>query len=335
MLLQSVEAILQQSAAEPEPSSSTVAEFDSAQNTPASTSCCNHCHAPQKCPSLEAKSTQTDLKTPTLLPASRIFQLSSHDQEVVTETQTSAGTASESTSRSSSTGDKLAALSATSALASQPHAADVDIVSSSESFEDSGSDVDPTYRPPETEHESDVDSASELEGCDTPPDPVSDRKYIVNDNQLDQLFLFCRQCGKSVVNVEKKEIGSMLVVETLCIEDHTMVWHSQPHHGQGWTLHGCGTWIIAAAILLSGGSFQGIALFASLLNLAFIGEHSFYYTQKNILCPVIDKVWRDHITVVQGYFRGGMVDICGDGRCDSPGYSAKYGRLFYTDNDES
>ena len=42
-----------------------------------------------------------------------------------------------------------------------------------------------------------------------------------------------------------------------------------------------------AAILLSGGLFSTFFTFASLLNLAFIGGRTFYYIQKQLLCPVV------------------------------------------------
>ena len=126
----------------------------------------------------------------------------------------------------------------------------------------------------------------------------------------------------------KKEHGSLLSAETTCAADHIVVWHSQPTHGRGYTLGGCGTWLIAAAILFCGGSFQTFALFATLLNLAFVGERSYFDTQKSLLCPVVHKAWQDHVASIREYFRGKEVKVCGDARCDSPGYSAKYGKLF-------
>ena len=92
-----------------------------------------------------------------------------------------------------------------------------------------------------------------------------------------------------------------------------------------------GNILLSAAILLSGGLFSTFYLFASLLNFAFIGKSTFYELQHRILWPVIDKAWHDHVGVVQMLAQGRALRLCGDARCDSPGYSATYGTYTLMD----
>ena len=84
--------------------------------------------------------------------------------------------------------------------------------------------------------------------------------------------------------------------------------------------------LFAGSILFSGNSFQNINSFAHRLNLAFIGKSFFYDIQKEFLFPVVNKAWKDHQeNLFEEVKKSKKLDICGDGRCDSPGHNAKYG----------
>ena len=316
---------------------------------------CKHCHWPCPCPQVASESTQTtamcsvpasakntaaSCSIPASATASMATALPLRDESTCIRAGGVAIVAADELGQPAA-GSKLrpshsetGAAAGKAILPSDRHVSRPIHAESLSGPESDDSDRDPTYVPPgSTRKDNDIgaetsdDDADKREAADIPVTPVTDRKYIVHEQQLDELFTRCRKCGQSVLEIKKKEHGSLVSVQTTCTNHHTMVWYSQPHHGRGFTLSGCGTWLIAAALLLSGGSFQTFALFASLLNLAFIGERSFDKTQKILLCPVINKAWQDHLTAVKGYFRGQTIQICGDGRCDSPGYSAKYGKL--------
>ena len=83
--------------------------------------------------------------------------------------------------------------------------------------------------------------------------------------------------------------------------------------------------MIAACILLSGSLFGKAAWFADLLNLAFLSSSTFYIMQAKYLTPVINFAWLREKTRVFQMLMAESLTIAGDGRCDSPGYSAKYG----------
>ena len=188
-------------------------------------------------------------------------------------------------------------------------------------------DDDPSYEPSE---EMDVSLAESCTTADEdctpdPTHPVSDRKFVVFESQLDQLLARCQSCGQVVEEKEKKVTGSLLSVTCHCLNGHTTVWDSQPTYGRGMFKTGIGNILIAAAILFSGGVYSTFSLWASLLNLSFIGRSTFFHIQSTILCPVVNYVWLLQVEAIHFLCKGRKVKLSGDGRCDSPGYSAKFG----------
>ena len=76
--------------------------------------------------------------------------------------------------------------------------------------------------------------------------------------------------------------------------------------------------------------------FAKHLNLQFVSSSHYYTTQKTILFPVVQNTWRrSQIAIVKKMKQSRSVDVCGDGRCDSPGYSAKYGTYTLIDEESN
>ena len=121
----------------------------------------------------------------------------------------------------------------------------------------------------------------------------------------------------------------MITVKTTCLKGHSYTWKSQP------TINGTATGniLIPAAILFSGNTFTHIYNFANVC-VQFVSSSHFYKIQDKHLLPVIHNKWQSsQAEIVQQVSQVNHVDICGDGRCDSPGHSAKYGA--YTMMDES
>jgi hypothetical protein len=86
-----------------------------------------------------------------------------------------------------------------------------------------------------------------------------------------------------------------------------------------------GNLLAAAAILFCGGSYTKFSQFADILKLQFMSESTFYRIQDAALIPVINETWQKHQASLLQQFKVAPVSLLGDGRCDSPGYSAKYG----------
>ena len=63
------------------------------------------------------------------------------------------------------------------------------------------------------------------------------------------------------------------------------------------------------------------------MNVACISESTFYRHVSSYVSPVVIKQWKEHqdqLFSSLGAGDNGLV-LAGDGRCDSPGYCAKYG----------
>ena len=93
-----------------------------------------------------------------------------------------------------------------------------------------------------------------------------------------------------------------------------------------------GNLLLSAAILLCGLTFSGIANLADVFNLVMFGERYFYKLQKEYLYPVVHTNYVMQQEAVIEYLRGNKLHLSGDGRCDSPGYSAKYGTYSLMDS---
>jgi hypothetical protein len=85
-----------------------------------------------------------------------------------------------------------------------------------------------------------------------------------------------------------------------------------------------GNLLLPAAILFSGLTFAKFAYAANILKLNVISESEFYKVQTQYLFPVIKSAWELNRDKVELSFEGEELVLCGDGRCDSPGHSAKY-----------
>ena len=156
---------------------------------------------------------------------------------------------------------------------------------------------------------------------------LNKKKFIVFENELLKLFKFCQQCGSPTDTTTMIQHGSMVTVKTSCMSGHTVTWKSQPQvKGTA-----AGNLLITAAIVFSGNTYKHAADFAKHLNLQFISSY-YYKIQRKIIFPVIQKAWKkNQAEVVKQLKQNKSVDLCGDGRCDSPGHSARYGTYTLMD----
>lgn len=186
---------------------------------------------------------------------------------------------------------------------------------------------DRTYVP-ESESESE-DDMDEVRGINHITD---ERKFIVFESSLDQLFAAarCLECNSAILNVNKTVVGTMLKVQTECINGHTSLnWTSQPIVGDRMP---AGNLLCSAAVLFSGQNYSSAARYAELLNLQFIGQTAFYKIQRNYLVPVINDCWiKERESVIAELKTRDAVQLAGDGRCDSPGFCAKYCTYTFMD----
>lgn len=141
-----------------------------------------------------------------------------------------------------------------------------------------------------------------------------------------QLFTTCHQCGVLLEEEDKKvtTAGTRIHIKWSCLKGHSGEWESCPQL--------CGmpenNLLVASSILFTGSTYTEIFDWAELLNLQIPKKTTFYSLQSTYLIPVIEYAYQDHhkelMRNLQLQTIGGGISICGDGRSDSPGFSAKY-----------
>lgn len=193
--------------------------------------------------------------------------------------------------------------------------------------------VDSSFVPLSSTSTSSRGSSSDIPSADGAKN-WSERKWIVNESMLMQLFRTCHQCG--VANEDKKvtTAGTRISIEWRCLNGHIGEWHSCPE------LRGMSgnNLLVAASILFTGTTYTEIVDWAELLNLQIPKKTTFYSLQSTYLIPVIEYAYRDHQNEIMANLHlqtiAGGIAVCGDGRSDSPGFSAKYTTYSFM-NDET
>ncbi|XP_077523033.1 uncharacterized protein LOC144133822 [Amblyomma americanum] len=102
--------------------------------------------------------------------------------------------------------------------------------------------------------------------------------------------------------------------ETLCANHQFLTWSSQPMIND----KAAGNVLMSAAMLFAGTSPTSVPRMFNYVNVQVFTSRTFYNYQRGYLLPAIDK---------EELFRqleGCTVDLAGDGRCDSPGFCAKF-----------
>lgn len=176
-------------------------------------------------------------------------------------------------------------------------------------------------------------STDTQESLDT---PVSQRVFLVYEDQLNELLLRCMKCGSPIIQEDTKEVqneGSQLTLELTCASNCTYRWHSQPRL-KG--TKGAGNVLLTASIFFSGIHFAKFDRFCCNMNLKTISEDTYTALRKKHVFPVLNKTWVAEQEAVLSEIRSQEeVVLCGDGRCDSPGHSAKYCTYTFLDTQSS
>ncbi|CAN7984474.1 unnamed protein product, partial [Ixodes hexagonus] len=117
-----------------------------------------------------------------------------------------------------------------------------------------------------------------------------------------------------------KGVGTLLVVRTSCPAGHMNRWESQPYiNGRG-----AGNLLLSSLVLFTGASPTRTLRLFQLMNIQVFSKKTYFNYQQAILVPAVEEVWRDEQEKLIEELRDQPLDLAGDGRCDSPGFSAKY-----------
>ena len=159
-------------------------------------------------------------------------------------------------------------------------------------------------------------------------DHVQQDRVIVDTSLL--LGLFKNNCQQpsctgqcSVVNCTTD--GGVLRVTWRCSNGHFGSWASskvlcEKNNQKIYT----NTITIAAAIIVTGNNYEKYSLLCKFLKLHSVSRSTFMRVQRKFVIPVIEQFWKDMKETIWKTFHGESVILCGDGRNDSPGHSAKY-----------
>ncbi|XP_059912251.1 uncharacterized protein LOC132461213 [Gadus macrocephalus] len=139
------------------------------------------------------------------------------------------------------------------------------------------------------------------------------------------LFKFCQMCGKPISSKTIFDSGAQRRVKWMCLGGHSGTWTSSPDvRGMPEV-----NLLSAAAVLFRGGTSTELSDWCQTMGLQMIGTTTFYNIQKAYLHPAIENGYREKRTelLARVYLEqedGKSPHLAGDGRCDSPGFNAKY-----------
>ena len=158
--------------------------------------------------------------------------------------------------------------------------------------------------------------------------PHIEAKYIIFESALLELFKVCPYCcGDSDANVSFV-MGTLVVVQQKCCStacNFRRKWYSQPFIGN----LPAGNVLLSASILYAGASPTKVLRTLSSMNVASIAYSTYLDHQRKYLQPAIVSCWERNQFSLIGEFGDDKLTIGGDGRCDSPGHTAKYGSYTF------
>ena len=137
------------------------------------------------------------------------------------------------------------------------------------------------------------------------------------------LFQHCVLCKTKTPGVVR-ECGTAIYINQTCTScGHVRKWESQPKIG---TI-AAGNLLLSAAILASGSLPTKSLRMLKIMGVATIHRNTFFRHQKAHLEPAVNQVYHDHQSGIIASLKemGSPLVLTGDGRCDSPGHSAKFG----------
>lgn len=128
------------------------------------------------------------------------------------------------------------------------------------------------------------------------------------------------------VTQDVTSIGSRVEITRKCRNGHSQKWISSEvlgaKHNSDFYLNDN---LLDAAIIISGNNYSKFALLCKALGLSIISSNTFIRFRKHCAAPVISDVWNKmNALIVDVLKQYEEICLCGDGRNDSPGHSARY-----------
>ena len=179
-------------------------------------------------------------------------------------------------------------------------------------------DNDTSYNPTEDE-----ECEDEPETEDTTAEKIDKTSFLlVSWANILQLLASCRYCGTRTTISKICLRGSSVSVFLSCETEHVYTWRSQP------TIRkmALGNLRLVCGTILAGSTYNCLREICEFSKVRIFSHVTFNKIQAKIVRPVVHEFWKDdNERVVQAAISAGHIRVCGDGQCDSPGHSAKYG----------
>jgi hypothetical protein len=160
-------------------------------------------------------------------------------------------------------------------------------------------------------------------------DAEEEKYFLVGESALFHLMSVCRVplCTQTCTITVQRTVGTMLVTTSQCEKGHVSHWNSQARHKtMPW-----GNLLTAGAILFSGiNSSKALHMF-EVLKVEMFSSRTYQLIQASYLVPTSIMVWDEHQADLLTAAKDKPLVLGGDGRCDSPGLSAKYGTYSLMD----
>ena len=161
---------------------------------------------------------------------------------------------------------------------------------------------------------------------------IDDQKCISSVSQLKALVgKKCRMenCDGDITDISHKVCGFCVKLEWVCHKNHRSIWYSSPFYAAGLALN----YIVEGALLLSGGQINQFRRFCQFANIGKCSTASFYQNQRLYVSTAVDQEFEELREQIINEIKaeGNSIILCGDGRMDSPGFSATKGSYTMMD----
>lgn len=135
-----------------------------------------------------------------------------------------------------------------------------------------------------------------------------------NDSTCDEVLKFTSYTKGSVITLawscKNNHFGKWISDNVLSVKKASHVYVSDV--------------LISAALMFSGNNYIKIKMFADFLNISMVSASTFHRIQKLYCTPSINEYWFNIKDVINDVYKDySNICLCGDGRNDSPGHSAK------------
>ena len=164
--------------------------------------------------------------------------------------------------------------------------------------------------------------------------PQQQNLFLVAESSLLGLFQFCPVCRSECERKVDSRLGTKITVTQKCFSCTFFTsWDSQPSVGD----IPVGNIMLSSSILFGGGSPTKVLRILKHMNVPTICYSTFMNHQKKYLHTAVQRTYQQQQSTLLNNIKaeGRELIVGGDGRCDSPGHSAKYGTYSLMDAEQN